>query len=162
MPTGRITQLAGFWTDWSIMKMDRGIHGVGAEDGYLSLEELSHHLSDLSNTKRIREDAGKSTSFVDDNILDGRKLYQDMTTNHVTKLAYLPDSLLDLPSGARQRACEMLRLDDTTAQGEIDQFCLDHARARYNDMSPTSSGALASKQRALSEIDAVANALGLQ
>lgn len=161
MPAGRAIQLSGFWTDWSIMKLDKGIHGVGAEDGHLSLDELSFELLDLSKKRENRELAGKPTYFLDNKLDDGRKLYKDMTDHGLTRLKYLPDDLLELASGARARACEILRVDDITATGEIDQFCIDHARARYKEMNPASAVGLAAKSTALEQIGQIALALGL-
>jgi hypothetical protein len=161
MPSARAIELSGFWTDWAIMNLDKGIHGVGLEDGYLSTEELSFHLKDLGKLRKTRVDTGKPTDFVDMKIADGRKLYKDMADNSVTQLKYLPETILGLVSGVRQRACELLRLDDPNASGELDQYSIDHARARYNEMHPTTAGALATKTRALSEIDQLAQSLGL-
>ena len=143
------------------MKLDKGIHRVGADDGYLSSEELSFQLIELSKQRKNRELAGKPTFYLDGILDDGRKLYKDMGDHDITRLKYLPDPLLDLASGARKRACEILRMDDITASGEIDQFCIDHARARYKEMNPSSAIGLSSKTTALEEIKQVATALGL-
>ena len=161
MPTGRVAELSGFWTDWALMNLDKGVRGVGAEDGYLSTEELSYQLLELGRQRDARVSAGKSTTYIDEKINDGRNLYKDMTDHDVTRLKYLPDTLLDLSLGARQRACELLRLDDTTATGEIDQYCIDHARACYQQMHPSSPVALTSKTAALNQIAEIARALGL-
>jgi len=143
------------------MNMDKGIHGVGHEDGYLERNELSHYLTDLTKLRANRAASGKPTDFVDMRINDGRKLYKDMADHDVTKLMYLPDLVLQLPSGIRQRACELLRMDDPMNSGEIDQYSIDHARARYQEMNPTSSVGLTTKTRALEEIKKLALALGL-
>jgi len=143
------------------MNMDRGIHGVGAEDGHLTLNELSGYLQATSKARKSRHFSGLSTTYEDMKIKDGRKLYTEMIQRDITDIKYLPEAILDLASGLRQRACELLRIDDSPTSGEIDQYCIDHARARYHEMHPLSSGALAAKNRALSEIDQLALALGL-
>jgi hypothetical protein len=143
------------------MNMDKGIHSVGHEDGYLEREELSFYLQDLSKLRESRALAGQPTDFVDMRINDGRKLYKDMTENDFGKLKYLPDEVLALVSGVRQRACELLRRDDPSGLGEIDQYCIDHARARYEQMNPSSSVGLNAKTSALEEISKLAVALGL-
>lgn len=148
------------WTSSEVMSRDDDELGSG--DGLLTLGELQGHIDRLATQRGQLIDIHAPTSFVDAKIAGARALYKDMVASNAAAVQYLPDTVMSLPVNLRQRASELLVHDDIGSVGVIDQFVIDHARDRYDELGSMGSGAtLLARQRALVDIAAIAAALGL-
>ncbi len=158
MPILTPQDLTGAWSRYSFMARDRV--GPDANDGLLTVKELRSNLQNLAKERDKNVSSGVPTMWVDSRITSGRQLLKDMKENGATAVQYLSDEVMDLPSSLRHRAIELLKIDDSTTSGEIDQYVIDHARGRYNGMSPVAAHH-ADKAKALEEINKIAEHLGL-
>lgn len=161
MPILKPEQLVTPWSRWSALSRDKGVDGVGSDDGYLTIDELKNQLTNLAAERAKALEDGLSVFYLDMQIGESRKLYNDMVASGATALQYLPDDLMNMPEHLRRRAVELLRQDDVTTIGTIDQYVIDHARGRYGAMTAFTPGMMASKQKALDEISEIAAWLGL-
>jgi hypothetical protein len=159
MPVKKPHSLINPWTSYEAMVRDDQTSGAG--DGQLTLTELTAHIDRLRAQKDQLMSNEAGVAVIDLRIADARRLYKDMVDSGATALQYLPDPLMSLPTHLKQRASELLLHDDVGSVGNIDQFVIDNARQRYNNLggSPISYH---SRQKALQEIDQLAQALGLQ
>lgn len=146
---------------WSQLDaMTRDDQTAGAGDGELTLSELQAHIDRLAQQReQIVTDEGP-TGVVDLKINYARRLYKDMVDSGAGAVQYLPDGLMGLPVPLRQRATELLLHDDVGSLGDIDQFVINHARDRYAAIYGTGVSMMA-RQKALDEINQLAQALGL-
>ena len=160
MPVLKPADLPSAWTNWSAMSRDKA--PSGDPEGVLTRSELKSLLQDLNDAKTSASSSHEPTMYLDMQINSGRKLYKDMVDAGATGLQYVPDELMSLPIALRRRATELLKRDDTSMLGQVDQFVIDHARGRYNAMTAMSSGMVQAKETALNEIDDLADALGLE
>lgn len=144
------------------MTRDEGVGGVGRRNGLLTQAEVKSHLDDLTAERKKSVAAGHSTTYVDMKLNSGRQLYKDMVECDAIEVQYLPEALMELPQNLRRRACELLEGDDISMLGEIDQFVIDHARGRYNAMTPMTAVMIKAKKDALAELDKIADALDLE
>lgn len=155
------TDLGGGWSNYSAMTRDQGINGgTGAQDGLLTRSELSEHIKKLAVQRKEYMESDLPTTGVDFQINDSRELYNQMVASGADALQYLPDEVMSLPSNLRRRATDLLKHDDVSGLGTIDQFVIDAARDRYA-MLPTTMSTMTSKKIAEKEIDEIAKKLGL-
>ncbi len=148
------------WTSSEVMSRDDD-EQLGSGDGLLTLGELQGHIDRLAAQRKQLIDIHAPTSFVDAKISGARALYKDMVVSNASAVQYLPDAVMTLPVHLRQRASELLVHDDIGSVGVIDQFVIDHARDRYDEMGSLGPSTLLSRQRAMQDIAAIAAALGL-
>lgn len=149
------------WTSSEVMSRDDD--SLGSGDGLLTLGELQGHIDRLAAQRSQLIGIHAPTSFVDARIAGARSLYKDMVASNASAVQYLPDSVMGLPVNLRKRASELLVHDDVGSIGVIDQFVIDHARDRYDELAGLSgTTGMMSRHRALQDIAAIAAALGLE
>ena len=104
-----------------------------------------------------------STRSVDTRLRDAEEMLQDMREAGVDGLNYLPPEVVQANFRPElvARVVEMLWKDDEDRALRITQPVLDAARARYMNIEARSMLELNSRDRALTEIKEIANALGL-
>ena len=156
MTTIRANDLNSAWTDWSLNTRDAN------KDGVLTRNELMTHIKGISGKRDRASLNGHPTGYFDMELNRSRKLYDDIKDNSADGVQYLNNELMSLPLALRKRASELLERDDTSMLNKIDQFVIEHARGRYASMTPMTSEMIQAKEKALDEIDDLADALGLE
>lgn len=156
-------ELNGGLTTWTVLNLDRAVHDDVPGDGRLTASEVKGRVGELEKERAEAVAMGLPGFFYDDQIDEARSIYNQMKAKGVDELVYLPDALMGQPLSIRRRAVEILENDDLSASGKIDQYAIDHARERYQLGSmPGGTGAmLGAWQKALDEIDEIADVLGL-
>jgi hypothetical protein len=129
----------GLWRDWEV----RG----RLADGLLSRNTLRDLIE-----KQLRE---RADPFF---ITDSRRMLSELEASNADAIDYLPEQLKALPRELKQRAIELLNLDNVPGaySSDITQPIIDNARARYYRMTDATS-----RDAALQEIDSLAEKLGL-
>ena len=92
---------------------------------------------------------------------DSREMLSQMQEKKIDEVAYLPEEVAEFPTHLKCRITEMLMDDWRVSNGEVTQLLLDNARSRYMTMPGTTNSEKNYKQRALEEVNEIAQRLGL-
>ncbi|GEM_PF-3057172 len=148
---------------YAAMIRDVGHNNVTRGNGILTRTELESYIEhQYEERNRLIANQG-STRGVDVRLRDSEQMLNDMLEAGVDGLSYLPDEIQEqqLRPELANRVVEMLMKDDENRSLRITQPILDRARGRYMNIEARSMVELNSRDRALSEIKEIAQALGL-
>lgn len=130
---GRVSDTLGY-TAAAFFRRDWEVRSISA-DGTMTRDLLQQSL-DKQMAERARKHArGDSTSYIDGEIAQTRRMLKSMTERNVDEVDYLHKDMRDFSSSLRSLAAEILNEDNPdashAASGSISQRMLDDARSRY-------------------------------
>jgi hypothetical protein len=153
-------ELQSVWNRYAVMSRDFAVNGEGG--GVLMRDALERHIESLKARRRERLSQDELTDVARE-LERSELMLRDLGLAQADGISYLPPELANLPQHLKRRASELLMFDDRNpAVGAITQTVIDRARARYANLTGTSSSALNAARIANDEIDELAEKMGLE